>query len=354
MEAFIPYIQAVGRGEKLKRDLTCDEAEEAMRLILAGDASPAQVGAFLVSQRVKGESAEEIVGFTRAARAFAQQIAPRVEGLMDLGLPYDGKVKTLQLAPAVAIVLAAAGQPVVFHGAPDVPTKRGVGPAEVLAALDIPADLPPEVVERQVEEVGIGFLYAPRFIPAWHALTPIRQQFGLRTALNTVEKFLNPANAPLVVAGFFHMGYLQRMRLALQALFGQGWIIQGPEGSIECPPGRATRVLSADPAADPLVIDSQALGLEGRGELAAPGEPAAHARLLHQLLADPAGAERADALRFARDTLFLTAGLLLFLGGRAVDLAAGVELARQTVEQGAALERLQAWQALCRAATVGG
>lgn len=343
MEQFIPFIKAVGRGEKLKRDLTREEAQEAMRLILTEHATPAQVGAFLVTQRVKGESADEVIGFTRAVRDHCSEhgrISPDAEGLIDLGLPYDGKAKTLQLAPVAALVAAAAGQPVVLHGDKNIPTKCGVGPADLLEALGIAIDWSPAAVERQIETVGIGFLYAPRAVPAWHALTPIRHQFGLRTALNTVEKFINPADAPVTVAGFFHMNYLQRMRGALQQLSPRGWIIQGPEGSIECPPGRATRVVPADSDAGPLVIDTEALGFDGKGDIAAPADPDVHATAARQVLANEPGP--------ARDTVVLTAAVLLFLNDRVRSLDEGVALAAETVASGAARRRLQAWQAATR------
>jgi len=98
---FIPFVKAVGRGQKLRRDLTEDEARAAMRLILRREATPAQIGGFLIGQRVKGEAEAEIRGFTQVVRdEFVQQISPRVADLLDLGLPYDGKVKTAQLAPA--------------------------------------------------------------------------------------------------------------------------------------------------------------------------------------------------------------------------------------------------------------
>lgn len=338
MKEFIPFIKAVGRGEKLKRDLTRNEAEEAMHQILTAQATPAQVGAFLVAQRVKGEAADEVIGFTRAARAASRRISPRVERLIDLGLPYDGKVKTLQLAPVTALVAAAAGQPVVLHGDKNIPTKCGVGPAHLLEALGVDIDQSPAAVECQIEEIGIGFLYAPRFAPAWHALTPIRHQFGLRTGLNTVEKFINPADAPIMVAGFFHMNYLQRMRAPLQELSTDGWIIQGPGGSIECPTGRATRVVPADTDAETLVIDSEALGFEGRGDIGAPKDPEVHAAAALQVLANQPSA--------ARDTVILSAAVLLHIGERADSLREGVALAKDALTRGAAREKLAVWQAV--------
>ena len=108
-------------------DLTKAEAALAIQQIVRGDATPAQAGAFLIAQRVKGEALEEILGFTRGAReAFVTTLAPRVDDLLDLGVPYDGKAKTAQLVPAVTVLLAACGVPVIVHGAQGIPTKNGI------------------------------------------------------------------------------------------------------------------------------------------------------------------------------------------------------------------------------------
>lgn len=340
MQAFIPYVQAVGRGEKLKRDLTREEAREAMRLMLDGTATPAQIGAFLITQRVKGETADEIEGFVEAARTFCQQIRPRVPNLLDLGVPYDGKARTPQLAPAIALIVAATGQPVVLHGAPGVPTKQGVTPAHVLEALGIPAEQAPEAVAHQLETLGIGYLHAPRFAPAWHALTPVRQQFGLRTALNTVEKLLNPANASRCVAGFFHRNYLLRMRAAVHRLFPGSWLVQGIEGSIECRAGRTTRLYPADEAAEPLVVEAPRLGFATPDDTEVPADAAIHAEITRSILADRPSS--------SRDTALLTAGVLLYVSGRADRLADGVEQARAALADGKAFRLLQQWMETVR------
>ncbi len=338
MEAFIPYIQAVGRGEKLKRDLTREEARQALELILAGKATPAQIGAFLITQRVKGETAEEIIGFVEAARAVCHQLYPKLPDLLDLGTPYDGKARTPQLAVAIALITAAAGQPVVLHGAPDVPTKRGITPAHVLSALGIPADQPLSTVATQLETLGIGYLHAPRFAPAWHALTPIRQQFGLRTALNTVEKLLNPANATRCVVGFFHRNYLLRMRPAIGRLFPGSWLIQGIEGSIECRAGRTTRLYPADAEGKPLVIEAPRLGFATSDDTVVPPDPQLHAEVTQSILQDRPSP--------CRDTALLTAGVLLYLSGRVDRLADGLGQARAVLAKGKALRLLADWQAL--------
>ena len=328
---FIPFIKAVGRGEKLKRDLTYDESVEALRQIVDQTCSPAQAGAFLITQRVKGEAVDEIRGFTDLLRAETIiQIEPRVEGLLDLAAPYDGKVNTAQLAPAIAILLAEAGLPVVLHGDENVPTKSGIGPGPVLRAMGVADELGPEEVQQMVESVGFGYLSARLFAPQWHALLPLRHQFGLRTVLNSVEKLLNPANAPYQLSGFFHGNYIERLR-AVQTGSRRSFIVQGEEGSIEMAVGRKTHVFAEDAAAD-LVLDPAALGHGQRIRIHSPGNAAEHAALNQAALAGEPGD--------ATEQVCLTAGVILHLFDLANSVPEGVKRARKIIAAGAATVRL--------------
>jgi anthranilate phosphoribosyltransferase len=330
-ENFMPFVQAVGRGAKLRRDLTFDEAVQAMRLILRGEASQAQMGAFLIAQRVKGEAETEIRGFAHVAREeFIQRIAPRVENLLDLGLPYDGKAKTAQLVPAIAVILAVCGVPVLMHGDEGVPAKKGVTAGGVLRALGV-ADLPPEKVASMLEKVGFGYLSAALFAPAWHALIPLRCEFGLRTALNSVEKLFNPADAPYQISGFFHGEYLERLRQS-QTGTRASWIVQGEEGSIEMASGRATHIFAREES-DDWILDPALVGLPARERLSLPPDVKQHAGLNAGVLAGETGAATEQAV--------LTAGAILTLLQVASDLADGIRRARQALESGAAQKRLE-------------
>ena len=329
---FIPFIQAVGRGEKLKRDLTYDESVEALRQIVEQTCSPAQAGAFLVTQRVKGEAVDEIRGFTELLRSETiTQIQPRVEGLLDLAVPYDGKVKSAQLAPSIAIVLAEAGMPVALHGDEAVPTKSGIGPGPVLRELGIADDLEPEAVERMIESVGVGYLSAPRFAPQWHDLLPLRRQFGLRTVLNSVEKFLNPANAPYQVSGFFHGNYIERLRV-VQTGAKRSFIVQGEEGSVEMAVGRKTHIFAED-ATNDLILDPGALGHVERVRVPAPEGVAGHATLNAAVLAG----EQGDAT----EQVCLTVAVILHLFDLAQSMPDGIGRARKILATGAAQKRLE-------------
>src|SRR3989441_3191620 len=170
------FLREIGQGPRAGRDLTREEAREAMSLILSQQATAAQAGGFLLVQRYKGESPEELVGFAEALRASARTIAPKVEGLLDIGSPYDGRKKSIVVSPASAIVVAAAGVPVVMHGEKSIGPKFGVPIGDVLEALGLNVDDGPEEVERSLEETGVGFMRQARFVAEVFALRELRTE----------------------------------------------------------------------------------------------------------------------------------------------------------------------------------
>lgn len=336
---FQPFIKAVGRGEKLKRDLTYDESVDAMRMMMLGQATDAQMGAFLISQRVKGEAVDEINGFTKLIRdEFVKPLAPKVDNLLDLAVPYDGKSKTAQLAPAVAILLAEAGIPVLLHGDKDVPTKSGVGPGDVLSALGIVDALDIPSVERMVEQVGIGYISAVQYVPEWHALLPIRRQFGLRTLFNTIEKFFNPADAPYQISGFFHANYIERIR-ASQTGRKQSWMVQGEEGSIEMASGRKTHIF-AEVADDDIILEPAAVGLPEREKIQVPPDVDVHAKLNLAVLAGEEGP--------ALEQVIFTTATILSLLGTVTDVQTGMTQVRSSIRSGKAAARLSTAQQISK------
>ena len=331
---FKEILRIVGRGRKLQRDLTTDEAAEAMRLILTGNLSEAQLGAFLITMRVKEETVDEIIGFRDGARQIIQPLDIDVESLIDIALPYDGKGKSLQTGVAAALVVAAAGKPVLLHGLDNVPAKIGVGPLNLLRSLGYPADRPPHEVARSVKMTNFGVLNTAHVLPQWAALTPIRHHFGLRTLLNTVEKLLNPANAPVHISGFFHGSYLTRMAHALPGT-AQNWIVQGEEGSVDIRPGKKTRVHRADSGAMlETMIDAADYGLTEQHPLEMATDPAAHAEVIRRALSGEPGP--------AYDQIALTAATLLWMVGATPDIATGLNTAQNLMTGGHVLNIIEA------------
>ncbi|MEO1165379.1 MAG: anthranilate phosphoribosyltransferase [Chloroflexota bacterium] len=334
-DKFRELLRVVGRGRKLQRDYTREEACEIMRLMLTDKAvSDAQIGGFLVTMRVKEETADEIIGFTQAVREVMQPFPkPDVKGLVDFALPYNGKTRNLQTGIGAFLVLAAAGVPVLVHGADHIPTKNGIAVLNLLRTIGYPADMPPEQVKQSIEQTNFGVLNVEHILPQWTALTPLRHHFGVRTLMNTVEKLINPADAPYHVSGFYHSSYLIRMATCLPA--PNSWITQGDEGSIDIRVGKKTRVYKA--VGEDMVehmLDASDYGYPDEADLSMPVDPNAHADALRETLAGKAGA--------AYDQIALTSAVLLWMLDRVPDIHAGLSIAKQHLDSQQALAVLQA------------
>lgn len=328
-EAFLEILRIVGRGKKLQRDLTTKEAREAMRSLLSDSVSDAQIGAFLVTMRVKEETADEIRGFVQGARDVMQPFPkPNIQGLVDIALPYNGKSRNLQTGVAATIVLAAAGVPVLLHGADNVPTKNGIAVLNLLRTLGYPADNPPEAVSRSIEQTNFGVLNLEHILPIWTAITPLRHHFGVRTLMNTVEKLINPADAKYHMSGFYHSSYIKRMATCL--LGEVSWITQGDEGSIDMRLGKKSRVYKA--VGDTMVetmIDAADYGFPDEADLSAPIDPNFHADAIRAALQGEAGD--------VANQIALTAAVLLWMVERVPDIHAGLAIAKEQLSNGQAL-----------------
>jgi anthranilate phosphoribosyltransferase len=341
------FLREIGQGPRAGRDLTANEAREAMSLILAQGATPAQAAGFLLVQRYKGETTDELIGFAEAIRAGARTISPKVEGLLDIGSPYDGRKKSIVLSPASAIVAAAAGVPVVMHGEKGIGPKFGVPIGDVLEALGIDIDLEPDVVERSIEDAGLGFMRQSRFVPRVFALKELRKEIALRSCLSTVEKVYNLASASYSLLGLSHLPYAEKMMGAAREMgFRRVMIVQGIEGNEDAPTSRPCRAFLWEMGngkgeigeTREVRIDPAEYGLQpATAEEMAGGDAAENARIAESVLSGEKGGHR--------DLVLLNAGIRMWLAQRAASIGEGIEKARVAVDSGAAggkLEQLRA------------
>jgi anthranilate phosphoribosyltransferase len=313
-----------------------------MGLILRQEAAPSQAGGFLLVQRYKGESPEELLGFTRAVRATADVIAPQVEGLLDVGSPYDGRKKSIVVSPASCIVAAAAGVPVVMHGEKDLGPKHGVPIGDVLEALGVPVDQGPDEVARQVETTGIGYMHSARFVPAVYRLRDLREEIALRTVFATIEKIYNLASAAYSILGLAHLPYAEKMlATAAEMGFKRILVIQGIEGNEDAPTSRPSRAfLSEGGKTAEIKIDASQYGLApASAEEMAGGDAAFNADIAAGIMGGETGAYR--------DLVLLNAGIRIWLAERASTIGDGIDLARAAIDSGEAARKLAQ-------ATVGG
>jgi len=330
------FLREIGQGPRAGRDLTREEAREAMSLILSQQATPAQAGGFLLVQRYKGESPDELAGFAEAVRASARTIAPNVEGLLDIGSPYDGRKKSIVVSPASAIVAAAAGVPVVMHGEKRIGPKFGVPIGDVLQALGLAIDGKPGEVERSLEETGVGFMRQSRFVPQVFALRELRTEIALRTCFSTVEKIYNLAGAAYSLLGLSHLPYAEKMLAAASEMgFRRVMIVQGIEGNEDAPTSRPCRAFVWEVGEKrELRIDAAEYGLQpATAEEMAGGDAPENARIAEAVLSSQPGGHR--------DLVLLNAGLRIWLTERAASIAEGIEIAREAIDSGAARRKLE-------------
>lgn len=331
-EGFRKRLIATAKGRHGAKDMSREQAREALAFLLSAEAHPVQVGAFLTAMRFKTARAEEMMGFLDAMEQTATRIAPRVEGLVNCNGPYDGRKKALNLSVPAAILTAAAGVPVVLHSNTGLPPKDGVTNARLLEALGIAAAREPESVERDIELKGLGHLHAARYLHGVERLKPLRQLLFYRSFLHACEVMLNPAGAKRSLIGAAHKSFLERFANAAGER-GQErvMVVQGLDGGDELPLA-------------PTAVAEYHGGVIEKYTLA-PGDFGIAERPHHPCEEPAETARRAEAALAGNDAahhdaLVYNAGVRIHLGGRADSIEAGIALARDTLASGRALAKL--------------
>ena len=316
-------------------DLTREDARGAMDTIMSGEATPAQIGGFLVALRLKGETADEIAGCAEAMRAHVLPVRPRRDDLVDTaGTGGDGG-RTFNISTAAALVAAAAGSGVAKHGNRAVSSASGS--ADVLEALGFTLDLPPERIAQSIDELGFGFLFAPTHHPAMKHAAPVRKELAARTVFNVLGPLTNPAGARAQVVGVYSPDLVRTLAEVLAALGARrAFVVHGAAGIDELSPAGPNLVCEVvDGGVREREIDPLELGVprcapeELRG-----GSPEENAQAIRDVFAGANGGRR--------DAILLNAAGAIAAGGHAEDLREGLDLARAAVDSGAAGERLEA------------
>jgi anthranilate phosphoribosyltransferase len=321
-------------------DLTREQARDVMADVMGGMATSAQVAAFLVALRMKGETAEEIAGAAEAMRAAALTVESARRPVVDTcGTGGDGK-GTLNLSTAAALVAAGGGVVVAKHGNRAVSSRAGS--ADVLEALGVRLDLDPHQLGACLDDVGIAFLFAPVLHPAMrHAIGP-RREIRIRTLFNILGPLTNPARAERQVLGVFAARLAPTIAEVLRQLGSEhALVVHGPFGVDEllpAPGNLAVEIRSGWPDMRSLEVDPAALGFASLDESdLAGGDPAANAGWIVELLEGRAGGP-------ARDAVVLNAAAVFYVAGLAADLAEGCARAQESLDSGrarATLERLR-------------
>jgi anthranilate phosphoribosyltransferase len=314
-------------------DLSVEDARAVMDVMMDGGATAAQVGALLGAMRSKGESVGELCGMLESMREHAVTVSVAEEAIDTCGTGGD-HLGTFNISTAAALVAAGAGCVVAKHG--NRAASSRCGSADVLEALGVTVNLPPDGVLRCIDAAGIGFLYAPAYHPAMRHVAAIRRELGIRTAFNLLGPMANPARVRRQVLGVPDAAVGARLAAVLQrggheralVVTGHGGIdelsVDGPSICHEVSHGTVT-------AYD---VDASAFGMaRGAADELRGAEPAVNAARIRAVLQGDRGT--------ARDTVVLNAAAAVMVAGAAADLGEGIERAQQSIDSGAALQALE-------------
>lgn len=315
-------------------DLTYEEALETMKEIMTGEASQIQMAAFLTALRMKGETITEITACAKGMRAVGTHLQPKKEVLEIVGTGGD-EVGTFNISTTSAFVVAAAGVPVAKHGNRSISSKSGAG--DVLEALGVNISADPEVVEKCVEEVGIGFMFAPHFNPAMKYVGPVRNEMGIRTVFNTLGPLSNPSRAKAMVVGVYSPSLTEVIAGAMVNLgVERGFVVSGEDNMDEFTltgPSIVSEI--KDGKVETYEITPEQFGLKRcKIEELQGGDGAVNAQITKDILS---GKERGAK----REIVLLNAGAALYIGGKADSIEEGIRIAGETIDSGKAMETLE-------------
>ncbi|RWO91504.1 MAG: anthranilate phosphoribosyltransferase [Mesorhizobium sp.] len=327
MSALKTHIAKVAAGSSL----SFEEARDAFDIIMSGDATPGQIGGFLMALRVRGETVSEISGAVATMRAKMLRVDAPAGAIDIVGTGGDNS-HSVNISTASAFVIAACGVPVAKHGNRGLSSQTGA--ADVLTALGVKLDIPPETIGRCIHDAGVGFMFAPAHHPAMKHVGPIRAELGTRTIFNLLGPLSNPAGVVRQMVGVFLPEWIMPVAETLKALGADhAWVAHG-DGYDEITTTGETQVAElVGGEIRSFTLTPEAVGLKRhtKDELRG-GDAAYNAQALRDMLGGAAGA--------FRDTVLMNAGAGLVVAGKATTLADGMATAVQAIDSGRALKVL--------------
>lgn len=321
-------IDAVCAGDHL----TADHAAAVLAEVMEGRSSEVQTGAFLIALRAKGETVPELVGLARTMRSLAAPVATSRSDLVDTA-GTGGGPSTFNVSTTAALIAAAAGCAVAKHG--NRSSTSRCGSADLLEALGVNIELDPGQVGRCIDEVGFGFMFAPRHHAAMAHVVPVRKALGVRTIFNFLGPLTNPAGAQRQLLGVSDRHYQETIAEALLGLGSvRAMVVTADDGVDEISISARTRVIEVDDGrTEERFLEPGDFGFaEAELEYVAGGSPEENAEAVRAVLGGEAGPRR--------HLVLLNAGAAIYIGGKAGSFAEGVEKAAAAVDSGAALELL--------------
>ena len=329
MDDLKSIIAKVATGATLSRE----EAASAFDRMMSGEATPSQLGGLLMALRVRGETVDEITGAVSAVRAKMLRVKAPANAVDVVGTGGDGS-GSVNVSTCASFIVAGTGVPVAKHGNRALSSRSGA--ADVLSSLGVKIDITPEQVGRCIAEAGIGFMFAPSHHPAWKNVGPTRVELATRTIFNLLGPLANPADVKRQMVGVFSKQWVLPLAQVLKNLGSEAvWVVHGSDGLDEITLTGPTFVAALEGGAiRSFEVSPEDVGLKRvAGEALKGGDAAANAVALQSVLDGRPSPYR--------DVALLNAAAALVVAGRAKDLKEGVTLGIQSIDSGAAAERLK-------------
>ncbi len=324
--------------------LAYEESQEIMKEIMSGKATGAQIAAFLTALRTKGETVNEITAFTEVMKGFCHRISPTVDGqLVDTCGTGGDRVQTFNVSTTAALVIAGAGVAVAKHGNRSVTSKSGS--ADVLERLGLNLNIEPKTVERAIEKVGIGFMFAPAFHPAMKYAIGPRREIGIRTVFNVLGPLTNPANANAQLLGVYDRALTEPLAYVLKNLgCDEAMVVHGLDGLDEISTiGKTAIAWLREGEVKMLETLPTDFGVKpSRPEQIEGNTPEESAEITFKILN---GGCKPNCPK--REIVLVNGAAGIIVGGKAADFSYGMELARESIDSGAAYRKLKTLVETC-------
>ncbi|WP_096188750.1 anthranilate phosphoribosyltransferase [Evansella halocellulosilytica] len=343
------WIKEIAKGKKRAKDLTYEEATLASQSVINGDASDVQIAAFLIAERLKTESPDEVAAFVHSFRESAskihlpQEISSR---LIDFSGPYDGR-KTFAATIPVSMLLAEKGIPVYLHGSDTLPPKYGTSLKDIFQSMGIPVQLTASQIAQSIEKNNIGFAWTEYLCPPLARIRTVREEIEVRSFINIAEKLLNLADSQGINLGIFHKTVLNTNVAILRRLgFQKAYIVQGAEGSEDLPIHRKSFVYEVTAnEVKPFDLNPDDYGLFCRKD---PSKEVITAERQTKLITAILEGNTSENLDYYRNQVIFNTAVRYFLYGYATSIDQGITFTLEQLRAGKGARHLNKWRNFSR------
>lgn len=338
------WIKEVARGKRGSKDLTYEQAVQAARTIIDGNYTEAQLAAFLIGERLKVESPEELLAFVEQfeSETVKLDLSPEIQGKMiDFASPYTGRHSFFTTIP-VSLLLAERNIPVFLHSSKTLPPKYGTTLIDVFHALSVKTEQGANEIKKNIEEFSIGFAITEDYCRPLSDIRKVREEIYVRTLFNTAEKLMNISNAKSIVLGAFHRTAINKIYPIFEHLpFDQVYIVQGVEGSEDLPVHRSSFIYKiANGEMESFIVNPKDYDLFVDEDKLIPELTVdKQAEMVRKIL----GGHKEDELTYYQNQVIFNAGIRYYIFGYENSIEAGIAYAKEQLNKGVALETLNKW-----------